>query len=141
MVAGVQKSPANTGQFEIRPPDPLAERRPYSFPTTSPRTSDEVLLVCWPTPNRTELQTEFPLRTPNLAARGAERMRSVPQWRGMQCGLDPKVGPKDIHAVWVGTRRSDTEKSMPCGRWGQKKSMQCGLDPKVGHREIHAFVA
>lgn len=71
------------------------------FPTTSPRASDEVLLLCWPTPNRTELQTELPLRVPNLAARSAERMHSVPQWRGMQCGLDPNVGRKDIHAVWV----------------------------------------
>jgi hypothetical protein len=76
-----------------------------------------------------------------LAAGGAERMHSVPQWRGMKFGLDPKVGPKGIHAVWVGTRRSDTEKSMPCGRSGRKKSMQCGLDPKVGHREVHAFGA
>ena len=86
MLADVQKSPARNGEnpkFDRQTPEPRAS---LFFPTTSPRTSDGELLVCWPTSSNTELESRIPNRDAALG-RARCRRREVGAFSGKACSV------------------------------------------------------
>ncbi len=109
-----RKAQLETGEPRNSTARPLSREHPYFFPTTSPRTSDGELLVCWPTSSKTELESRIP-NTDAALGHAPRRRREVgasvarhavwvepegrAQKKSMQCGLNPKVGHTEIHAV------------------------------------------